>query len=175
MTTTLSARLRAVTAGLAGLAVAAAAPALADTSTEGTNRLVALHAVDGTQAAAKSYINGSAQVSSRDGRFVAFSTASPLVPEDTNGLTDVYLRDAVEGTTTLVSVSPASSATATASSRPSPAPGTTSPSRPPRPTWSGTATATCSTWSSRTSTRTGSTSSPSATTAARPAGTASSR
>jgi Tol biopolymer transport system component len=107
MTTTLSARLRAVTAGLAGLAVAAAAPALADTSTEGTNRLVALHAVDGTQAAAKSYINGSAQVSSRDGRFVAFSTASPLVPEDTNGLTDVYLRDAVEGTTILVSVSPA--------------------------------------------------------------------
>jgi Tol biopolymer transport system component len=39
-----------------------------------------------------------------DGRYVAFaSKANNLVPGDTNGLTDVFLRDLVTGTTTLVS------------------------------------------------------------------------
>src|SRR5207249_3158739 len=44
---------------------------------------------------------------SADGRFVAFlSRASNLVVSDTNGLTDVFVRDLVSGTTTLVSVDP---------------------------------------------------------------------
>ena len=103
-------RLRTVATGLLGLAVAAgaagAAPALADTSREGTTALVALDTA-GAQAPAKSHINGSAPVSSHDGRRVVFSTTSPLVPEDDNGLTDVYLRDTVEGTTVLVSTTAA--------------------------------------------------------------------
>lgn len=40
-----------------------------------------------------------------DGRYVAFvSEASNLVPGDTNGIADVFVRDTVAGTTTLVSV-----------------------------------------------------------------------
>ena len=43
---------------------------------------------------------------SADGRFVAFqSTATNLVPGDTNGVDDVFLRDRVAGTTVRVSVS----------------------------------------------------------------------
>ena len=47
--------------------------------------------VNGTdaQADAKSMINGTAQVSSADGRYVVFSTAAALVPRDTNDLDDV--------------------------------------------------------------------------------------
>ncbi|MEW6742160.1 MAG: calcium-binding protein [Planctomycetota bacterium] len=42
---------------------------------------------------------------SRDGRFVAFmSTASNLVPDDTNGTRDVFVRDTVLGTTMRVSL-----------------------------------------------------------------------
>jgi hypothetical protein len=42
---------------------------------------------------------------SANGRFVVFqSNASDLVPNDTNGTTDVFVRDLVLGTTTLVSV-----------------------------------------------------------------------
>jgi uncharacterized repeat protein (TIGR01451 family) len=41
---------------------------------------------------------------SGDGRFVVFHANSPLVPEDTNETTDVYLRDVQAGTTALVSV-----------------------------------------------------------------------
>jgi Tol biopolymer transport system component len=48
-------------------------------------------------------INGTAQVSSTDGRYVVFSTAAALVPQDTNELDDVYLRDTVDGITILVS------------------------------------------------------------------------
>jgi Tol biopolymer transport system component len=41
-----------------------------------------------------------------DGRFVAFvSAANDLVPDDTNGIPDVFVRDLQAGTTTLVSVS----------------------------------------------------------------------
>ena len=48
---------------------------------------------------------------SADGRFVAFdSTASDLVANDTNGTTDVFVRDLMTGTTTLVSRSSASGA-----------------------------------------------------------------
>jgi Tol biopolymer transport system component len=43
---------------------------------------------------------------SADGRFVTFeSAASNLAPNDTNGVTDIFLRDLVAGTTTLLSVS----------------------------------------------------------------------
>ncbi|MGN6692827.1 MAG: DUF4214 domain-containing protein, partial [Aquihabitans sp.] len=42
---------------------------------------------------------------STTGRFVAFVTADQLVPADTNGVTDVYVRDRTLATTTLVSVS----------------------------------------------------------------------
>jgi Tol biopolymer transport system component len=93
-----------VTAGLA-LAVTATsllgtAPAYAAGS---HNEQVVL--VNGTnaQADAKSAINGTAQVSSADGRYVVFSTAAALVPRDTNGLDDVYLRDTVDDITILVS------------------------------------------------------------------------
>jgi Tol biopolymer transport system component len=44
---------------------------------------------------------------SHDGRYVAFhSGASTLVPGDTNGLSDVFVRDRLLGTTRLVSVTP---------------------------------------------------------------------
>src|SRR3954466_4634119 len=44
---------------------------------------------------------------SADGRFVAFlSFASNLVPGDTNGATDIFVRDRAKGTTERVSVGP---------------------------------------------------------------------
>jgi Tol biopolymer transport system component len=43
---------------------------------------------------------------SADGRFVAFASGSSLVPADTDGLFDVYLRDRRLATTTLVSAPP---------------------------------------------------------------------
>ncbi len=42
--------------------------------------------------------------SSNDGRFVAFESAARLVPDDTDALVDIYLRDRVEGTTQRMSV-----------------------------------------------------------------------
>jgi Tol biopolymer transport system component len=51
--------------------------------------------------------NGASQapVVSADGRYVAFeSDAANLMPNDTNGSVDVFVRDTVAGTTTLVSV-----------------------------------------------------------------------
>jgi Tol biopolymer transport system component len=58
-------------------------------------------ASDGTQA---NDFTG-APVISPDGRYVAFhSDASNLVPGDTNGTTDVFVRDMVTGSTTLASV-----------------------------------------------------------------------
>ena len=41
---------------------------------------------------------------SSDGRYVAFSTSTSLVAADTNALTDIYVRDTMLGTTTLVSI-----------------------------------------------------------------------
>ena len=95
----------ATTLALAGGMGPAIADAAVEASAEGTNQRVALHATTGEQAPSKSYANGSAQVASEDGRYVVFSTDSPLVDEDTNGLSDVYLRDTVEGRTVLVSQS----------------------------------------------------------------------
>lgn len=99
---------RGLTAGTTALALAATmGPAFAGAIAEpvGTNARVALHATTGEQAPAKSYANGSAQVASADGRYVVFSTDAPLVAKDTNGLSDVYLRDTVEGRTVLISQS----------------------------------------------------------------------
>jgi Tol biopolymer transport system component len=42
---------------------------------------------------------------SSDGRFVAFMSSAPLVPGDTNSVSDVFVRDLVLGQTTRVSVS----------------------------------------------------------------------
>jgi len=91
-----------------GLALAAAttavitsAPAVAAPASH--NEQVAL--VDGTgdQLEFKSKTNGTAQVTSYDGRFVVFSTDAPLVASDDNGIDDVYRRDTVKDRTILVS------------------------------------------------------------------------
>ena len=107
---TLRPPLRGLAAGTTALALAAGvSPALASgsprTTGEGTIHQVAVHATTGEHAHSKSYANGSAQVASEDGRYVVFSTDAPLVDEDANGLSDVYLRDTVEGRTVLLSQS----------------------------------------------------------------------
>ena len=107
--TTARSRRTALAAGLAGLSLLAA-PALAHAEAAGspglgTIELVALRDSDGGQAAEKSHLNGSAQVASEDGRYVVFSTTAALVPQDTDGFSDVYLRDTLEGRTRLVSAS----------------------------------------------------------------------
>lgn len=55
---------------------------------------------DGEQGAESSHFPSI----SADGRFIVFHANSALVPEDTNGNTDVYVRDLDTETTTLVSV-----------------------------------------------------------------------
>jgi Tol biopolymer transport system component len=75
----------------------------------GTNILVSV-ASDG------SWGNGASTdpVMTPDGRFVAFiSAASNLVPNDTNGISDIFVRDLLNGTTTLVSVGATGNATTT--------------------------------------------------------------
>lgn len=67
------------------------------------NEQVVLHNTSNAQADAKSSINGTAQVSSYDGRFVVFSTTAALVGRDRNQVDDVYLRDTLDGITILVS------------------------------------------------------------------------
>ena len=77
----------------------------------GTNILVSV-AGDG------SWGNGASTdpVMTPDGRFVAFiSAASNLVPNDTNGISDIFVRDLLNGTTTLVSVGATGNATTTLS------------------------------------------------------------
>ncbi len=54
---------------------------------------------DGSQGTATANLSAI----SGDGRFVAFLTTSQLVADDTNGLNDVYLKDRMTGTVTLVS------------------------------------------------------------------------
>jgi Tol biopolymer transport system component len=59
-------------------------------------------ATDGVQADSPTFTGG---VPSADGRLVAFASfATTLVPNDTNGATDVFVRDTVAGTTERVSV-----------------------------------------------------------------------
>jgi hypothetical protein len=68
----------------------------------GTTRLVSVS----TAGEQTSSASGTPRISA-DGRLIVFgSLASDLVPEDTNTYQDVYLRDLVAGTTTLISVSP---------------------------------------------------------------------
>lgn len=55
---------------------------------------------DGTQMVGDSI----APAMSADGRYVAFASAAPLAPDDTNNAFDVYVRDRVAQTTTRVSV-----------------------------------------------------------------------
>lgn len=56
---------------------------------------------------------------SSDGRYVAFeSTANNLVPDDTNGVTDVFLRDRVAGTTRRISLTAAGTQSDCASTAP---------------------------------------------------------
>lgn len=64
----------------------------------GTTALVSL---DSTGAAASSACYR--PTISEDGRFVSFETPAALVPEDTNGTNDVYVRDTVANTTALAS------------------------------------------------------------------------
>ncbi len=60
-------------------------------------------ATDGTQADGPSQPSGLPPAISGDGRYVVFaSDANNLVPDDTNGVRDVFIRDRVEGTTTRV-------------------------------------------------------------------------
>lgn len=65
----------------------------------GTLELVSVTS-DGSQATGDSI----APAMSADGRFVAFASAAPLVPEDTNNAFDIYVRDRLAQTTTRVSV-----------------------------------------------------------------------
>ncbi|MFC6016429.1 TolB family protein [Plantactinospora solaniradicis] len=95
---------RAIAAICAGLAVGTAGPpaGMAQAAESGTRTSRASVATAGTQA--NSYSLGHAI--SSDGRYVAFdSAASNLVPRDTNGASDVFLRDRERATTIRVGVS----------------------------------------------------------------------
>jgi len=60
---------------------------------------------NGAEANGDSFAGDSGMALSADGRFVAFSSeASNLVPDDTNGIRDVFVHDRQTGTTTRVSV-----------------------------------------------------------------------
>jgi archaellum component FlaF (FlaF/FlaG flagellin family) len=85
------------------LAATSTTPALAGSVTDSsaTTSLVSL-GNDGSQGNGDSF----ASAISAHGRYVAFaSSASNLVPGDTNGFADIFLRDRLAGTTRLVSVS----------------------------------------------------------------------
>ncbi|MFC6287246.1 TolB family protein [Nocardioides sp. GCM10027113] len=87
-------------ATLATTTPAAGAPGTAPAA---TNERVALVNETDEQPDAESALNGTAQVTSHDGRYVVFSTEAALVPHDDNGILDVYLRDTGDGHTVLVS------------------------------------------------------------------------
>jgi len=87
-----------VARGLIALAIALAAPADA-----GEVARVSVGSA-GTQANATSVSAGNRALTS-DARFVAFqSTASDLVPGDTNGVEDIFVHDRLNGTTSRVSL-----------------------------------------------------------------------
>src|SRR3954452_12434530 len=94
-----------VLAGLATLALTATTTAATAQAgeTPSHNEQVALVNGSGDQLEFKSRLNGTAQVASRDCRFVVFATDAPLVAADTNELEDVYLRDTLDDITILVS------------------------------------------------------------------------
>jgi Tol biopolymer transport system component len=60
--------------------------------------------VDLMSNGAQSDFGGENPSISGNGRYVAFSSSEPLVPADTNGVGDIYVRDVVANTTTLVSI-----------------------------------------------------------------------
>jgi Tol biopolymer transport system component len=66
----------------------------------GTTELVSLTS-GGTQLFGQSSFGATV---SGDGRYVAFQSYGPMIPADTNGRPDVYLRDRALGTTELVSI-----------------------------------------------------------------------
>jgi len=69
-------------------------------------RVTELVSVSSTGAKANGNLTGSQLAISDDGRFVAFSSAATnLVPDDTNGQPDVFVRDRLLGTTERASVS----------------------------------------------------------------------
>lgn len=88
---------------LSGLVVAMATCISAPASAHGLTERVS---VTTRGAQANSYSSAGAKISA-DGRFVVFSShASNLVPGDTNGWDDVFVRDRVTDTTQLVSIGP---------------------------------------------------------------------
>lgn len=91
-----------------------AAADLASLPAKGNFNLFAVSATNGAVQAISLGTNGDlgngasvAGAMSQDGRFVAFqSTSGNLAPGDTNGISDIYLRDVVRGTNALVSHRP---------------------------------------------------------------------
>ena len=91
-----------VVAVAGSVVLTAAAPATAELDLARTGRISV--ASNGSQADAGSGLTGPPSLSAT-GRFVAFvSSATNLVPGDTNGFVDVFVRDRVTRSTTLVSV-----------------------------------------------------------------------
>jgi len=88
-------------AGLATLAVATTASAALAVEAP-HNEQVALVNGTGAQLEHKSHLNGTAQVVSDGGQFVVFATDAPLVEADTNGVEDVYMRDAGDSDVTIL-------------------------------------------------------------------------
>jgi Tol biopolymer transport system component len=85
------------------LALALAVAALPTLAAPGETELVSV-SIATNHAAGESYMEGTQSVSA-DGRFVAFTSKAPdLVWGDTNGKTDVFVRDRLTGTTERVSV-----------------------------------------------------------------------
>jgi Tol biopolymer transport system component len=56
-----------------------------------------------TSTGAEADLGGEAPTISGDGRYVAFASYEQMTPDDTNGVMDVFVRDTVANTTTLVS------------------------------------------------------------------------
>jgi Tol biopolymer transport system component len=93
-----------VTAANALGSSAASAPSLAVIATGAPGTLVtSAVSVDTSEVFHGSGVSTGAVSTSTDGRFVAFSSNSGLAGTDVNGGSDVFLRDQVGGTTTLVS------------------------------------------------------------------------
>lgn len=85
----------------AGATTLAAGPAAA--ADGAWNELVALTSETQQQLPFESDTSGSGQTTSRTGQYTVFSTDAPLVEWDDNETTDVYLRDAGDDVTVLVS------------------------------------------------------------------------
>ena len=66
--------------------------------------VVRIARVSVSSAGAQAFTPSESPSISADGRYVAFESQAPLVPDDTNGMSDVYVRDRAAGTTTRVSV-----------------------------------------------------------------------